>query len=416
MTLAMSGNAAIKPIEGLKVLDLTKVLAGPICTQALASLGAEVIKVETIGGGDETRFWPPVSHGVGAAFISVNSGKRSIVLDLKAPEAREIVLKLAADADVIIESFAPGVAAKLGVDHDTLTAGRQNVICCSISGWGQRGPKAAAPGYDAVLQAYSGMMSMNGEPSRQPVRLPGSPIDQVTGLYATQAILAALLQRGRTGKGARLEVSLLESAIKLLAPNLQAYWQSGSVPVRSGSGHPSVVPYEVFETADRPLLMAIANEKFWRLFCKVADREVWLDDPRFRTNPDRVKNRDELIPLVAGRMTSLTADAWTAKLDAAGIPASTLHSIADIADSPQAEALGIYRTMVHPDLGEIKAVCEPILYDGQRAISDRPPPILGQHGREILMNDLGYCEEMVTRLAAEGIVQLPPQTESGVTA
>lgn len=400
----------MKPLTGLKIIDLTKVLAGPICTQALAALGADVVKVEAVGGGDETRFWPPVSKGVGAAFLSVNAGKRSIALNLAFSEAREIVRCLAADADVILESFAPGVAAKLGVDHDTLTAGRDNVICCSISGWGQRGPRARSPGYDAVLQAYSGLLAMNGEADRTPVRLPGSPIDQLTGLYATQAILAALLQRGQTGKGARIEVSLLESAIKLLAPNLQAYWQSGTIPVRSGSGHPAVAPYELFETKDRPILVAIANDKFWRLFCQVSDLENVQADSRFVSNPDRVRNRDAVIELVADKMRLLTAGEWMAKLDAVGIPASPLNTIADIAEDPQAMALDIYRTFQHPDLGETKAVCEPVLYDGSRSIAERVPPGHGQHTREILSEELGYSDALIERLSREGVVQLFRET------
>ena len=406
----------MKPLAGLRVLDLTKVLAGPMCTQALASFGAGIIKVEPVEGGDESRFWAPVAHGVGAAFVSVNSGKRSIALNLKQVEGRLIVARLAAGADIIIESFAPGVAAKLGVDHDTLVGDRQDVICCSISGWGQRGPKSPAPGYDAILQAYSGLMAMNGEATRNPVRLPASPVDQVTGLYATQAILAAVIERSSTGKGCRIEVSLLESAIKLLAPNLQAYWLSGAVPQRSGSGHPSIAPYELFETMDRPVLVAVANEKFWRTFCDVAELNHLRNDARFATNPDRVRHRDALIALVADAMRSRTASDWMERLEGAGIPAAPLNSIADIAHDPQAIALDMFRSFEHPDLGVTKTVREPVLFDGERADPSQPPPTLGQHTREILERDLAYSRETVDDLAARGIIAVAPEQETKVPA
>ena len=406
----------MKPLAGLRVLDLTKVLAGPMCTQALASFGAGIIKVEPVEGGDESRFWAPVAHGVGAAFVSVNSGKRSIALNLKQVEGRLIVARLAAEADIIIESFAPGVAAKLGVDHDTLVGDRQDVICCSISGWGQRGPKSPAPGYDAILQAYSGLMAMNGEATRNPVRLPASPVDQVTGLYATQAILAAVIERSSTGKGCRIEVSLLESAIKLLAPNLQAYWLSGAVPQRSGSGHPSIAPYELFETMDRPVLVAVANEKFWRTFCDVAELNHLRNDARFATNPDRVRHRDALIALVADAMRSRTASDWMERLEGAGIPAAPLNSIADIANDPQAIALDMFRSFEHPDLGVTKTVREPVLFDGERADPSQPPPTLGQHTREILERDLAYSRETVDDLAARGIIAVAPEQETKVPA
>ena len=406
----------MKPLAGLRVLDLTKVLAGPICTQTLAAFGAEIIKVEPVEGGDESRFWAPVAHGVGAAFVSVNSGKRSIALNLKQFEGRLIVARLAAGADIILESFAPGVAAKLGVDHDSLVGDRQGVICCSISGWGQHGPKSSAPGYDAILQAYSGLMAMNGEAARNPVRLPASPVDQVTGLYATQAILAAVIQRSSTGKGCRIEVSLLESAIKLLAPNLQAYWLSGAVPQRSGSGHPSIAPYELFETMDRPVLVAVANEKFWRLFCDVADMNHLRNDARFATNPDRVRHRDILITLVADAMRKRTASDWMERLESAGIPAAPLHSIADIANDPQAIALDMFRSFEHPDLGVTKTVREPVLFDGARADPSRSPPKLGQHTREILERDLAYSRESVDDLAARGIIAVGPEQETKVPA
>lgn len=406
----------MKPLAGLRVLDLTKVLAGPMCTQALASFGAGIIKVEPVEGGDESRFWAPVAHGVGAAFVSVNSGKRSIALNLKQVEGRLIVARLAAGADIIIESFAPGVAAKLGVDHDSLVGDRQDVICCSISGWGQRGPKSPAPGYDAILQAYSGLMAMNGEATRNPVRLPASPVDQVTGLYATQAILAAVIERSSTGKGCRIEVSLLESAIKLLAPNLQAYWLSGAVPQRSGSGHPSIAPYELFETMDRPVLVAVANEKFWRTFCDVAELNHLRNDARFATNPDRVRHRDALIALVADAMRSRTASDWMERLEGAGIPAAPLNSIADIANDPQAIALDMFRSFEHPDLGVTKTVREPVLFDGERADPSQPPPTLGQHTREILERDLAYSRETVDDLAARGIIAVGPEQETKVPA
>lgn len=397
----------MKPLSSLRVLDLSKVLAGPICTQALASFGADVIKVENQDGGDESRFWAPVAQGTGAAFLSVNSGKRSIALDLRQAEAREVVRALAGKADIIIESFAPGVAKKLGVDHDSLTAGRQDVICCSISGFGQKGPESRSPGYDAILQAYSGMMALNGQPGGAPPRLPVSPIDQVTGIYASQAILAALLERGKSGKGARIEVSLLESAIKLLAPNLQAYWVSGKIPERAGSAHPSVVPYQLYDTKDRPILLAVANEKFWRLFCEVAGLEKLRDDPRFASNPDRVGNREETDRIVAEAMVKRTAGEWMTAFKACGIPASPLNTIADLAQDEHSRQLGMFRSFDHPLIGSMETVCEPMLFDGQRSDPTRPPPLLGEHTQEILRDDLGYSDAHIARLVQRGAAACP---------
>ena len=394
----------MKPLAGIRVLDLSKVLAGPLCAQSLGEFGAEVIKVEPVEIGDDTRKWPPLRDGTGAVFLSVNRNKRSIALDLKTEAGRAIVHKLAAQADVVIESYGTGVAERLGIDETTLRALNERMIYCSISGFGRTGPMAAAPGYDVILQAFSGMMEMTGYPGGEPVRSPISPIDQTTGMHALSGILAALIERGRTGKGTRLDVSLFETSLWFLAYNFQIYWEKGTLPERSGSGHESLVPYQAFEAADRPLLIGVANDNLWRKFCGAVGRDDLLADPRFRTSPDRARHRAECVGLVAEIIRQRKRDEWLVLLTGLGVPCAPIHTIAEALDHPQTAARGMVLEYQHPALGALKGIAQPIQFAGVERTVKAPPPSLGEHGPAILA-ELGYSPADVEALVKTGVVK-----------
>lgn len=393
-----------KPLVGLRVLDMSKVLAGPLCTQHLADFGADVIKVEAPGVGDETRRWPPYQAETGAVFLSVNRNKRSIALDLKTSAGREIVGRLAERADIALESFAPGVAAKLGVDHATLRLRNPRLIYCSISGYGQTGPLASQPGYDLVLQAFGGLLSLTGEVGGGPVRSPMSPIDQATGMNALSGILAAAFRRERTGEGAYLEVSLFESAMGLLGYILQSYWVSGKSPGKSGSGHPSLCPYQVFETSDRPILIGVPSDNLWRRFCKAAGVEELGTDPRFATNAARVDNAVETIATVQALVAQRSCDEWVALLIEAGLPGAPLNDLAALLAHPQTQARQIVQPYHDPHRGPSRAVAQPISFAGIERTPGTAPPLLGEHSAGIL-SELGYSKDAIAGFRTENSVR-----------
>lgn len=397
------------PLAGLKVVDLTRVLAGPLCTQYLGLMGADVIKIESNDIGDEMRSWPPFKADAagrtptGTPFLSVNHNKRSVSIDLKTNTGREIVNKLVATADVVIESFALGVADRLGVGASDVHKINPSAIHCSITGFGSVGPMRNLKGYDVILQAFSGMLAMTGESGGAPARIPFSPIDQTTGLNAVIGILAALNERHRTGDGSAIEVSLFDSATGLLGYMLQNFWQRGTDPQRHGLAHESLCPYEGFETADRPLMLGVANDTLWRAFCKLADRPDLSSDDRFKTNAARVKNRSETLAIVRAIMTRHTCEEWLSKLTAAGIPCSPIHTLSELAAHPHARASGMIYDYDHPLFGQMSAVAQPIKFDGQRSESRRSPPAVGEHNDEVLAS-LGYSETSINDLRQSGVI------------
>jgi crotonobetainyl-CoA:carnitine CoA-transferase CaiB-like acyl-CoA transferase len=401
--MAAESNAPMRPLAGVRVMDLTKVLAGPLCTQYLSDLGAEVIKVETMAGGDDTRGWPPLRDGTGTVYLSVNRGKSSIALDLKSKAGLEIVHRLAAQSDVVVESYAPDVKARLGVDYATLKALRPDLVYCSISGFGQTGPLRTALGYDNILQAFTGMMAMNGEKEGGPTRIPVSPIDQTTGLNAVIGIQAALLRRAATGEGCTLEVSLFETAVAMLGFTLQTYWEQGKAPGRLGSAHQSICPYQVFETADKPVLIGVANDRLWQRFCRATGHEALGADPSYRTNADRVARYAETVGIVQAIIRPLGNDHWVTVLNAQDVPCTPVNTIADLADHAHTAARGIVVEYEHKALGRLKGVTTPIQFDGATRVAGSPPPGLGEH-TDTILRDLGYDRAAVAAMRNAGAV------------
>jgi crotonobetainyl-CoA:carnitine CoA-transferase CaiB-like acyl-CoA transferase len=392
------------PLKGTRVLDLSKVLAGPLCTQYLGDMGAEVIKVEAYTHGDDTRLWPPFENGDGTIFLSVNRNKRSIALDLKSPEGRDIVHKLAKDADVVIESFGPGVAERLKVDYDTLKAINPAIVYCNISGYGNVGPMREGKGYDVVLQAFSGMLSITGEAGGAAVRSPYSPVDQATGLHGLVGIMAGLLQRATTGEGMKVEASLFDTAVGFLGYFLQGFWQRGTEPQRVGSGHESLCPYQVFETKDKPMILGVANDSLWVLFCKVAEQPELAVRDGFATNPERVNQREKTVEVVTEIMRERTRAQWLNDLGAAGVPCSPVHNLGELVTHPHTAASGMLFNYDDPTHGNLNGVSQPLKFNGERPIQSRPPPSLGEHTDEILL-EIGMAQQEIDQLYAGGIIK-----------
>ena len=395
-----------QPLAGVRVLDFTKILAGPLCTQYLADLGADVVKVEPPGG-DDTRAWPPFATGVGAIFTAVNRNKRGIALNLRNRSGLAIAHALARDADIVVESFGPGAADRLGIGWDQLSALNPKLVYASISGYGTKGPMKDGKGYDLIAQAFTGMLSLTGEPGGPPARSPFSPVDQATGYHAVIGIMGALMQRDKTGRGVKIEASLFDSAVGLLGYFLQNYWVRGTEPERPGSGHESLCPYQAFATTDAPIILGIANDGFWRAFCELAGEAALGDDSRFTTNGDRVANRAVLIPVVAGILARRSRAEWLAELAARGIPCSPVHTLGELSGHPHTEASG----MVLHD-GEFQTVASPLRADGERLSLRMRPPALGEHSRPVLA-ELGYETDKINALIADGVLATHDSADTG---
>jgi formyl-CoA transferase len=394
----------MKPLSGIKVLDFSKVLAGPLCTQALGDLGADIIKVESLGLGDETRGWPPFrAEGLGTVFLSVNRNKRSIAIDLKTDDGRALAHTLAKRADVAIESFGTGVAERLGIDAASLQPLNDRLIHCSISGFGRSGPLRTLGGYDVILQAFSGMMSLTGDENGGHIRSPISPIDQMTGNHAINGILAALLERHRTGKGGTIKVSLLETAIGLLRYNIQSFWEKGVQPAKCGSSHEALCPYQAFEAADGPIMIGVANDNLWRKFCTIADLQDIADDPKFRTNADRVSHRGETLGLVQTALAKRPVAFWNEKLSQAGVPCAPINTLKQLLDHPHTQETGIILDYVHPFAGPTKAVGQPLILDDAERSAGLAPPLHGQHTNDVL-REIGLSSQEIETLRVSKIV------------
>jgi crotonobetainyl-CoA:carnitine CoA-transferase CaiB-like acyl-CoA transferase len=393
------------PLEGLRVIDLTRILAGPYCTQALADAGADVVKIEEPGKGDDTRGWgPPFVQGESVYFLSVNRGKRGITLDLKHPRGRDILWRLLETADVLIENFRPGTLDRLGFSYDEVHRRHPRVVYASVSGYGPDGPWGGRPGYDAVVQGEGGLMSMTGAPDGPPFRVGASIADVTAGMTAFQGILLALLRRARTGEGGRVDVSLLESLLSVFAYHTSNYLLTGAVPGRLGNRHPNLAPYETFEAADGPVILGVGSEGLWREFCRSLGEPELADDSRFRTNALRVSNYDALRAHLAPRLAARKVAEWLSTWEEAGIPCGRVRTVAEALDNPQVVARGLLIEADHPIIGKGRYVGSPIHLDGATRSSRRPPPGLGQHTDEVLMERLGMALTEVTALRAAGVV------------
>jgi crotonobetainyl-CoA:carnitine CoA-transferase CaiB-like acyl-CoA transferase len=393
------------PLRGIRVLDVTTSIAGPYCAQILAALGGDVVKVERPDTGDDGRAWgPPFWDGEGTMFLSANAGKRSLALSLRDPRGREALHRLADRADVFLQSLRPGLAEELGLGADQLRQRNSRLVYCSVGAYGHTGPLAGEPGYDALMQAAGGLISMTGEPGRPGVRVGSSLIDQGTGTWAALGVLAALLERERTGVGCVVDVSLYETAIGYIGYHLAGYLADGTVPGGEGTRFPMVAPYQVFATRDGGLLIAGGNDRLFRAICTVLGLSELVDDPRFRTNADRVRNRDALTALLEERLHTEAAATWQARLSAAGVPVAPVADTRDVAESPQTEALGILQRLEHPRIAGLTLAALPLSFDRDRAIHRRPPPDVGEHSAEVL-REAGYSDDEIASLEREGVTR-----------
>ncbi|MBA2712942.1 MAG: CoA transferase [Rubrobacteraceae bacterium] len=374
------------PLEGVRVLDLSRVLAGPYATMVLGDLGADVVKVEHPERGDDTRHWGPPFAGEGeeresAYFLAVNRNKRSVGVDLKDAEGLERVKALAAGADVVIENWKRGALKKLGLGYESLRETNPGLIYCSITGFGP-GPDEERPGYDFLVQARGGVMGITGQPGGRPTKVGVAISDIVCGLFASNAILAALHRRAASGEGARIEIPLFESTLGWLANRGQEYLISGEDKGLIGNAHPSIVPYQTFDASDKPLVVAVGNNTQFAALCKVLGRPELAEDERYATNPDRVANREALIPELQREFSKRSADEWTGEIRAAGVPSGPVNTLADVLADEHVKGSGILQNIDHPSAGHLDMLASPILVDGRRLPIRRPPPTLGQHTDE----------------------------------
>jgi crotonobetainyl-CoA:carnitine CoA-transferase CaiB-like acyl-CoA transferase len=392
------------PLDGVRLIDFTRILAGPFASMCLGDMGAEVIKIEEPGKGDDTRGWPPFVGGEATYFLSVNRSKKSLTLNLKAAEARALLKKLIAKSDVVLENFRPGTMERLGVGYEALRAVNPRLVYCSISGFGESGPESHRPGYDLIVQGEAGLMDITGFPDGPPVKVGNSIADLVAGMSAAQGITLALLARERTGRGQKVEIGMLDVMASLLTYQAGLYWNAGGRPTRRGNQHPSIVPYEVFQAKDAYLTLGVANNSLWEKTCRALGREDLARDPRFDTEANRVTNRDVLIPMLNELLGARPADEWLARLEQAGVPAGKIKTVAEVCESPHLAARGMVVKLPHPKAGEITVMGVPVRLWETPGSASVPPPLLGQHTEEILTRLLRMPKAKVEKLRAAGVV------------
>ncbi|MFA7670340.1 MAG: CaiB/BaiF CoA-transferase family protein [Burkholderiaceae bacterium] len=399
-------------LTGVRVLDLTRVLAGPWCTQNLADLGAEVIKIERPGSGDDTRSWGPpylkdaAGHDTteAAYYASANRNKKSVALDISSSRGAELVRQLARESDVFVENFKVGGLKKYGLDYENIKAVNPGIIYCSITGFGQTGPYASRPGYDFMIQGMGGLMSITGErddlPGGGPQKAGVAVADLMTGMYSTVAVLAALYERKASGLGQHIDMALLDCQVAMLANQNMNYLTSGASPVRAGNAHQNLVPYQVFAAADGHLILAVGNDSQFRAYCGVIARSDLAEDPRFRTNPGRVVNRDALIPILGDAMKTRSRDVWLAELEAAGVPAGPINSIEQVHQDPHVIARALRLDLPHSAAGKMPAVASPLRLSASPVEYRHGPPLLGEHTAEILKERLSLSDDEIKEILA----------------
>jgi len=399
------------PLTGIRVLDLTRVLAGPWCTQNLADLGAEVVKIERPGSGDDTRAWGPPylkdqdgnATSEAAYYLSANRNKLSVTVDIATPRGSQVVRELARQSDILVENFKVGGLKKYGLDYATLREINPRLIYCSVTGFGQTGPYASRPGYDFMIQGMGGLMSITGErddmPGGGPQKAGVAVADLMTGMYCTVGILAALIERDKSGQGQHVDMALLDCQVAMLANQNLNYMTSGKAPGRAGNAHQNLVPYQVFAAADGHLIVAVGNDSQFRNYCRVIGMNELADDPRFATNPQRVINRETLVPILVERMKAGARDAWLAEFEAAGVPAGPINTLEQVYQDPQVQARGMRLELPHPTAGVAPIAASPLKLSGSPVRHERPAPTLGQHTRQVLSERLGLSDAEIEALS-----------------
>ncbi|HEX6793905.1 MAG TPA: CaiB/BaiF CoA-transferase family protein [Casimicrobiaceae bacterium] len=412
------------PLSHLTILDLSRVLAGPWCTQLLADLGATVLKIERPGSGDDTRAWGPpfVKDRDGndtqesAYYLACNRGKRSVAIDFTTPEGRDLVLSLARQSDALVENFKAGGLAKYGLDYASVAKLNPRLVYASITGFGQDGPYAARAGYDFIVQGMSGFMSVTGErddvASGGPQKAGVAITDLMTGMYASVALLAALAHRDRTGAGQWIDACLFDSSVAMMSVIDLNYLVSGIVPRRAGNAHQNIVPYQTFAASDGHLIVAVGNDSQFRALCTVVGRREWASDPRFATNAARVRNRDTLVPMIAAILRERTQRDWLVALESAGIPSGPINRIDQVFADPQVNARGMRIDLPHPLAGQVPQVRTPLALSATPLAYDRAPPLLGQDTASVLHERLGLDEDEIVKLAVRGVVGLAQSSAS----
>ncbi|HEY0295810.1 MAG TPA: CaiB/BaiF CoA-transferase family protein [Bordetella sp.] len=399
------------PLTGIRVLDLTRVLAGPWCTQNLADLGAEVVKIERPGAGDDTRAWgPPYLKDQdgnptteAAYYLSANRNKLSVAVDIATPRGAEVVRELAGQSDIFVENFKAGGLRKYGLDYESLRQINPRLIYCSVTGFGQTGPYASRPGYDFMIQGMGGLMSITGErddlPGGGPQKAGVAVADLMTGMYSTVGILAALIERGHSGLGQHIDMALLDCQVAMLANQNLNFMTSGVAPRRAGNAHQNLVPYQVFAAADGHLIVAVGNDSQFRNYCRVIGMTELAEDPRFATNPQRVINREALVPILVERMKTGARDQWLAELEAAGVPAGPINTLEQVYQDPQVLARNMKLELPHPTAGVAPIAASPLKLSASPVRYDRPAPMLGQHTHEVLRERLGLSDADIEALS-----------------
>ncbi|MBM4256706.1 MAG: CoA transferase [Deltaproteobacteria bacterium] len=390
------------PLDGFRILDLSRVLAGPYCTMMLGDLGAEVIKVERPGAGDDTRAWgPPFVGGESAYYLCANRNKKSITVNLKAEKGREIVRQLAKISDVLIENYKVGELTEMGLGYEALRELNPGLVYCSITGYGQNGPNKDLPGYDFIIQGRGGVMSITGEPDGEPMKVGVAIVDITAGLYAANAIQAALLARTRTGKGQAIDISLLDAQVAWLANVASSYLVSGKRPGRFGNAHATIVPYQSFKANDGFFCLAVGNDGQWQKLCQVIGQPTWASDPRFATNPARVQHREILVPVLQEVFATRDIAFWLREIAAGGIPCGPVQTLDEVFADPQVMARDMIWTVPHPTAGEVRLVGSPLKLSETPVSARLHPPLVGEHTEEVLMALLSYSRDEIRNLRQE---------------
>ena len=395
----------MKPLEGIRVLDLTRALAGPFCTLMLGDYGADVIKIEIPGSGDDTRHWgPPFLGEESAYFLSINRNKRSLTLNFKEAKAIDIFLKLVKESDVVVENFTPGVMERFGLGYDKLKEVNPKIVCCSISGFGQDGPYKNRPAYDQIMQGISGLMSITGEPEGEPQKIGIAVTDIGSGMWAAFAIMTALHHRHAQGEGQYIDVSMLDSQVAWLTYQAAYFFANNEAPKRLGAAHPTLVPYQGFMCSDGKFVnVAVGSERIWERFCKAIEREDLQDNPEYATNGDRVRNRSIIVPMLQEYFLTRTSDEWVTDLQAQNVPAGPINDLADVFSDPQVLHRNMLQEIPHPTLNSIKQTGIAIKFSATPGSLDRHPPLLGEHNVEIL-EGLGYTTAEIAELGTSEVI------------